>query len=306
MHGGMSLAIAPPRRVSERAAPEAGLPRRTPDFETLPAVMRYLNRWVGNPLRNRWIPASALRWLLARSLSPLVRESLLRPGGWRSMELVYANAGPVDWFDYQALKLNPVSIAARNRRRYVTFKLRSLIEECAAESGTVRIAGVGSGPGLHVQQAIADTDVDAARIEALLIDLDDSAFDFGRARARELGIERSVRFVKGDARKLNDVLARLRPQIVKLIGLIEYLSDDEVCGLLRSLHACMPVGGTVLTHGLVDAHNTGPFLERAFGLRHVQRDENQVRALLHGAGFQPVGCFVEPLGIYPIVTAVRE
>ena len=115
-----------------------------------------MNRWLGNPLKNRLLPAEWLRRGLRASKSPLIAESFARPGGWRSMELVYANAEPVDWLDRQALRLNPVSIAARNRRRYVIFKLRTLIDEFAAR-GPVTIVGIGSGPGTHVQQALRQT-----------------------------------------------------------------------------------------------------------------------------------------------------
>src|SRR5262245_18186194 len=121
------------------------------------------------------------------------------------MELVYTNAAPVDWADRQALRWNSISIAARNRRRYVGSRLRELIARYAnsgSTGATVTIVGVGSGPGTHVQQALAESAVSPERVRAWLMDLDDDAFEHGRAHARRLGLDGSLRFLKGDARRL--------------------------------------------------------------------------------------------------------
>ncbi|MGQ0636411.1 MAG: class I SAM-dependent methyltransferase family protein [Planctomycetaceae bacterium] len=248
------------------------------------------------------LPAAWLRRTLSRSQSPLIRESFARPGGWRSMELVYENADPVDWPDRQALRWNPVSIASRNRRRYLVAALERLIRHYARER-RVTIVGVGAGPGRHVQEALLRSEVVPELVDAWLVDRDDDAFPYGRELAQNWGLSRSLHFIKGDARCLDHLLPDVRPQIVKLVGLIEYLSDSDLSRLLEALRDGMEPEGTLVTHGLIDRHDTGPFLRRVFGLAHVERDADHLGALLANAGFRPIEWFVEPLGIFPIVTA---
>src|SRR5262245_16396598 len=132
------------------------------DYETLPRSAAWIQRRLLNPLRDLLLPAGLIRRLLAQSASPLVAESLVRPGGWRSMEITYRDDTPVDFIDRLALRRTPMSLASRNRRKFVTATITRLIREFAAE-GPVSIVGVGAGPGLHVQNAIVGSGVDPQR-----------------------------------------------------------------------------------------------------------------------------------------------
>jgi len=260
---------------------------------------------LANSWKNFLLPTAWLRRQLRRSWSPLVAESFVRPGGWRSMEIIYRNAEPVDWFDRQALRDNPISMAARNRRRVITRQIADLIARCSAHS-PVSIVGVGAGPGRHVQTAIVESGIDPPRVSAYLIDLDDDAFEYGRALAARLEISRSVNFLKGDARHLREVLPAVAADIVKVVGLAEYLADAQLIEMFRALREILAPGGSLITHGLVDAHGTGRFLARMFNLRHVRRNERQMQTLLKSAGYRVVDCVVEPVGVYPILTAERD
>jgi SAM-dependent methyltransferase len=288
-----------PHLRSHRNTPIAAIPLEAP---TIGQRAAYL---LANPWKNFLIPAGWLRSRMRRSRSPLVTESFLRPGGWRSMEIIYRNAEPVDWFDRQALCDNPISMAARNRRRIVTRQIANLIARCSAPS-PVTIVGVGAGPGRHVQTAIVESGIDPARVSAYLIDLDDDAFDYGRALAARLEISRCVNFLKGDARRVREVLPAVAADIIKVVGLAEYLADAQLVEMLRALREILVPGGSLITHGLVDAHGTGRFLARIFNLRHIRRNERQMRTLLQSAGYRVTDCVLEPVGVYPILTAERD
>src|SRR5579872_6821683 len=92
--------------LTVRERPIEHVPSRTPGplpkpiserpYERLPAATRFVQRRLVNPLRNHLLPARLVRGLLSLSRSPLVTESLIRPGGWRSMEITYRNDEPVD------------------------------------------------------------------------------------------------------------------------------------------------------------------------------------------------------------------
>lgn len=271
----------------------------------IPSARQRIGYFLTNPWRNFLIPARWLRRLVAHSRSPLIAESRVNPGGWRSMEIIYRNAAPVDWFDRQALRDNPISMAARNRRQLVTGIISRLIVDYGSSQNVI-IVGVGAGPGRHVQTAIVESGLDPERVSAYLIDLDDEAFDYGRRLAARLGISRQVHFQRGDARTIDTLLPDVAPHIVKLVGLAEYLSDKELLELLRTFRGVMAAGGCLVTHGLVDRHHTGRFLSRVFNLKHHQRTAAQMTALLASAGFRIADCVTEPAGVYPIITAIAD
>ena len=272
-------------------------------FET-PSVMQRLGYVLTNPGKNYLIPCPLLRALLKTSRSPLIAESFLRPGGWRSMEIVYKNAPPVDWMDRQAVPGNPITMAARNRRKIVIKRLTGLIRTHDSV-GPVTLLGIGAGPGRLLQTAMFDSKIASSRMTAYLIDLDEDASPFGKARAENLGLLDRVQFIKGDARRIQDSLPGVGVNIAKLVGIIEYLDDTQLVEMLNAVRTAMVPGGSLVTHGFVDKYGTGRFFARVFGLRHYQRNAEYLTSLLAKSGFRVIECEYELTGIHPIVTAVR-
>lgn len=263
-----------------------------------------IGNWLINPYKNYLIPASWLKALLKTSQSELLAETFRRPGGWRAMEILYRKDAPVDLLDRQAILDNPISRASRNRLQTVTQILIDLIQACQSD-GPVTLLGVGAGPGRHVQTAISRLQLSAAEVHAHLIDLDDDAFEYGQRLAEQLGISDCISFLQGDAREIQTVLPDVKPNIVKLIGLIEYLNDQQLHELLTALHTIMVPGGNLVTHGILDPWHGAPSLKRIFNLQHIRRSGDDVRQILETVGFRVIDQVTEPMGIYPIVTVVK-
>lgn len=272
-------------------------------YEVLPWKQRVVQSIV-NPWRNVLLPASFWRYVMRRSRSPLIAESFRRPGGWQSMRIVYENETPKGIQDRMAVRYNPISMASRNRRKLVISLLTDLINR-RADSEKLDILGVGAGPGLHVQEAICKSNARRKNVHAYLIDRDSDAFEYGRTCAAERGIQDCVSYVQGDARDIRRVLPDVSPQLVKLIGLLEYLTDEQAVDLLRAIHAIMAPGGQILTHGIVDRFHSAKFLQRTFGLHHIYRTGSEVKAILDAAGFRTDLECEEPMKVYPILSATR-
>jgi ubiquinone/menaquinone biosynthesis C-methylase UbiE len=270
-------------------------------FEVLPPLQHGVN-CVLNPLRNRLLPVSLLKRLARNSKSPLIQESFQRPGGWRSMKIVYANSRPVDWADRMAVRYNPISMETRNRRKLVTAKLTEILKSIANKS-PIHLLGIGAGPGLHLQDAVVRAGFTPDRVRIWLVDLDSDSFEYGRQCAAEHGLEKSVEFIQGDARDIRIVLPSISPDVIKIVGLLEYLTDEQATQLLSAMRDVIQPEGRLLTHGLVDRYESGPFLARTFGLKHVQRSADDVRRLLKSAGFETFAVHETPMQIYPVLLA---
>ena len=272
-------------------------------YEVLPWPQHALKLLI-DPYRNWLLPARLLQWIVKLSRSPLVAETLRRPGSWQAMQIVYANQRPVDLIDRMAVRYNTISMASRNRRKLVTAKLAEVLAEMSGES-RLSVVGVGAGPGLHVQDAICRAGLQPTRVDAYLIDLDSDSFDYGRKYARERGLDGSVHFVQGDARQIRRVLPAVSPNVVKIVGLLEYLTDEQATELLAALFDVMAKGGRLLTHGMVDRFNTARFVARTFGLKHIHRTGDHVAQLLQSVGFREIETFEAPMKVYPVLLAKR-
>ena len=284
--------------------PDIRLPGLGEQSFEAPSVMQRFGYFITNPGKNYLIPCLLLRALLKTSRSPLIAESFLRPGGWRSMEIVYENALPVDWLDRQALADNPITMAARNRKKIVIERLAGLIRKLDSV-GHITLLGIGAGPGRLLQTAMSDSKIAPSRMSAYLIDLDEDARPFGQALATNLGLLDRVQFIQGDARRIQDSLPGVGVNIAKLVGIIEYLDDTQLVEMLNAVRTAMVPGGSIVTHGFVDKYGTGRFFARVFGLRHYQRNAEYLSSILAKSGFRVIECEYELTGIHPIITAVR-
>jgi SAM-dependent methyltransferase len=259
-------------------------------------------RFLTDPWKNYLLPVPLLRRVTQLSRSRLIAESHRAPGSWRSMEIIYENLPPVDFLDRMAVRDNPISMAARNRRKWVVHELTEQMRRLASEP-VIHVLGVGAGPGLQVQEAYHAAGLPASRLNAVFVDLDESAFSYGLAKAREFGLEQSVTYLSGDARKIEDLFPQRRFHLVKLVGIIEYLDDAAVVELSSAIRRSMDPQGALLTHGIADPHHAMPFLERVFQLKHHHRTGEHVRGLLSKAGFGEMQITHLPMGVYSMVSA---
>jgi SAM-dependent methyltransferase len=259
---------------------------------------------ISNPIKNYVFPAKWLRKIMVWSGSPLVQESLRRPGGWKAMEIIYKNDPPINFIDAISVRDACFPMAIRNRKKLVTKIIADLVKSYT-QSGCVVIVGVGAGPGTNIQEGILASGVDKSKTAAYLIDMDSDAFEYGKEAAKKRGLEEVVHYIQGDAREIKKHLPNTAPHVVKMIGILEYLNDDQVLELFRAMHAAMAPGGSIITHSLVDAHGARPFLERALNWHIYTRTPEHATQLLERAGFKETTGKPEPMGIYTILVAKK-
>ncbi|MDD5557515.1 MAG: class I SAM-dependent methyltransferase family protein [bacterium] len=271
-------------------------------YETLPLIQRIVNRAVINPLINYIVPARVLRDFLRGSGSPLVLESIMRPGGWRAMKITYENGEPTGFVDRRILKDAILTLSARNRRRMAVRSIGKLIERYST-GGDVHIVGIGTGPGFNVLEAMVDAKTD--RVFAYCIDEDTDAFSFGEKLAERMGLRGRVRYIAGNAINLEHLLDVV-PHIVKMVGILEYLTDDQVRALLRVSHRALPRGGSVLVNSMISSHGVDRYLRRVFNWHLNYRSPEAIMRLFEESGFGNCSVRSDPLGVYGIIDASKR
>ncbi len=271
-------------------------------YETLPLLQRIFNRTILNPLVNYIVPAKILTGFISSSRSPLVQESILRPGGWRAMRISYENGEPRDWIDKRILKDAVLTLSARNRKRMAVSVLKELIHRYRVH-GDVHIVGIGTGPGFNVLEAMVDAKTD--RVFAYCIDEDINAFKFGRRLADEMGLGGRVKYIAGNAVNLEHLL-EVVPHIVKMVGILEYLTDDQVTELFRVSHRMLPAGGSILVNSMRDTHGVDRYLRRVFNWHLNYRSPQKIVRLFEECGFVDFNHRSDPLGVYSIIVASKR
>ncbi len=267
------------------------------EFERPSGVGRVMKKLLINPIGNH-MPGKLLRGLLRFTRSELAKSNWIDPGGWRSMVISY-DGSPERMVDRILVKSGTIPMAARNRKKLAARLIAKLIDQVAQQPAHVLC--LGAGPGHIIMEAMAQAGHQA---EATLVDISEDAFDYGRQLAERCGLRDRVRFIQGDVRDIKKMLDN-RVDIVKMIGICEYLEDDQIVSIVKAVSGMMPPNASIVFNSLSNRHGTDAFFRRVFGLHMIHRSVEQLQSLMGQAGFCDFDSFAEPLMVYEVVVGKR-
>ena len=268
------------------------------ELEDLCPAQRILKRVVINPFANH-MPASLLRGLLKVGNSKLAAANWADPGGWESMVISYSGQCQ-ELSDQVLVKAGTMPMALRNRKRLGAYLLARMIDQ--SPFSPVHVLCLGAGPGLIIMDAL---ELARKPSRATLVDLNPAAFEYGMNTAAQRGLGDRVRYIQSDIRQLKNYLDE-PPHVVKMLGICEYLSDEQLVGIASAVGELMPEGCPLLANSLSLAHGNDRFFRRVLGLHMIHRSSQQVAELIAQAGFGDFVVQSEPLGVYDLLTARKR
>jgi len=269
-------------------------------LERLSAMTKVFKAVLVNPMINYIVPRGMLRRFLYNSGSPMAQASIDDPGGWRSMVIAYDNPEPVNRVDGMVMRLGSFPMGLRNRKRLSVKILSGLLDE---REGRINIVAIGAGAAHNVLESMGRTS--QKDVHAYCIDLNAEAFGHGREQAAGLGLETRVRFIHGNAVDVHELID-VAPDLVTCIGIIEYLTDEQIVDIYKAMHAVAPEDGLLLTNSIANTHGTDRFLRTVFNLQLRYRSPEHVADLMEKGGFRPFIDESEPMGIYHILVGRKE
>lgn len=267
-------------------------------FERLGALRRAVKAGVAQPFAN-YCPPRILKFLLRLMGSELASENWRDPGGWRSMVISYHGKPPgiADWL---LVTLGTMPMALRNRRMLAARVIARLIDR--AEHEPVHVLCLGAGPGHIIGDALREARRKAC---ATLVDLSSGAHDYGRKLAERNGHADRMRFIQGDVCDVEQMLER-PPDIVKMLGICEYIADKPLTTILRAVAKVMRPGTAIVFNSLSDSHGTDRFFRRVFHLEMIHRTPEHLQELMRAGGFGDFVSLPEPLGVYHVIIGRRQ
>ncbi|MDO8424434.1 MAG: class I SAM-dependent methyltransferase family protein [bacterium] len=194
----------------------------------------------------------------------------------------------------------------RNRLVLVREELNLAIQKTAVGKETIHILSIGSGSARSVLETIALYNGGSLRINALLIDMDQTAIEFSKELAHKLGINGCATRLTGNFFRLERDAAEFKPEIVELVGLLDYLTNKQVVVLLGKVCRILQPGGYIVT-GNITPNPERPFVTKGINWPMTYRRPEELKKLLVEAGFptETIRIRQEPLGIHTIAIAQK-
>jgi hypothetical protein len=179
------------------------------------------------------------------------------------------------------------AIGLRSRAYIMSWLARETI--AALPEGRIEWLSLAAGSGQPVYDACrALRPEDRKRLSLILVDSDTAVLDFAKHRyAAERDVARDARFLMCDlldTAKRTELLRAVAPQIIDIMGLFEYLDDDECREFIAALWQSVSKGGSIIFTNMSPGHPHLQVHQRALGWPGVkQRSAAEVVAILDAA-----------------------
>ncbi len=192
--------------------------------------------------------------------------------------------------------------AVTNRKKIVVQELVRAIS--IVEDDVVRIFSLAGGDAQVIIEAIKHA---GRKVEVILIDPNREALASAKQRAKDAGLEDSFIIKRGLASTARKIVAKFKPHIFDVVGLMDYLSDDKVTRIVSMAKETLQPGGVFLTCNIVD-NKEREFLENVILWDMTYRDPKELGKLIVCGGFNEddAKTIIEPFGIHAIVIALKK
>lgn len=229
---------------------------------------------------------------------------------WKAMDLIYNHTfpkklllgGALDEFYWHGLNCQ----ALRNRYKLVKKELRNAISKF--ETGQeVRIASLACGSAQCLIEIVTEYKAKDITIRAILIDIAPEALEAAKNLAAKYSVSDQVETHQINLSNTNEneiVLDKFKPQIIEMLGFLDYVDQVEAISFVKKLYGCLPEDGILITC------NIAPNMERYFlkwviNWPMVYRRENILKEIAEKSGFREYKVIYEPLKIHGILIAKR-
>lgn len=231
---------------------------------------------------------------------------------WKALEVLYTyperrKKGKISLTDkfWQNFLDNARSI--RNRLILVKKELNLAIQETSKDKELIHILSIGSGSARSVLETVSsyNGEFPNLQLKVMLIDMDPTAVEFSGILARKFNINGYATKLTGNFFRLERDAANFDPEIVELVGLLDYLTDKQATVLLSKVFRILAPKGYVIT-GNITPNIEVPFITKGVNWPMIYRTPKELQNLLEKAGFsfENIRIKEEPLGIH--LTAIAQ
>lgn len=257
------------------------------------------------------LPASAVR--LLKKIHKNAEEMIVYAGTHRAMEIIYEiNPRPPanrfqNFFLSIWLGINN-SKAVRNRLRLVRREIKNKIIQLATENKEIKIINVASGSARAVFGAIDEIPSNNnLKISVIFIDKNHEAIFYSQQLASVHKYRASFQWVEDTVDnffRTNDHKTKFN--IAEIVGLLEYLNDDDILNMFSMVYKSLDSGGILITSNIVN-NSERRFFSDAIGWKMKYRSTDELSSLLISAGFllDKMKIYYEPQRIHCVIVAQK-
>lgn len=279
-----------------------------PELETHNALVKFV-RIFTVPLLNV-LPAWFIKLLMQKS-SHDAATVVAKGGSTHALEVMYTRyhrhpfargfiVGLADFFWHHVISQPK---ALRNRLAIVEQLVTEKIKR--QKKIPMKILNVAGGSSRAIIQTLSRFKKESylPPIQIFTVDYDVSALALGKRIAADFGIEAHFNWIHGKAQEIADIFKDEVFDLIEIVGLLDYFSDEKCLGLLSQLHKHLIQDGEFIVANVMPNEEI-PFIQKTGWPKMYYRTADELNRLLIKSGFLIRDTITEPLKIHTVVKAV--
>lgn len=266
-------------------------------------------RFFSVPLLN-WVPSKIIRKIMKRS-SQDAGTVVEKGGSTHALEVMYTRyhhrpfsqgffKGLADFFWHHAISQPK---ALRNRLKIVEYFIKDAISRRIKDGRNVEILNVAGGSSRAIIHVLTDYKQNKQNllVKITSIDKDANAIELGKEISEEYGVGESFIWINGQIRDLSRYVYEKRFDVIEVVGLLDYLSDEKVERLLILLREHLRQDGELIVANIMP-NNEAPFIARTGWPAMQYRTYSELAEIILRTGFnKPYDIIAEPLKIHAVI-----
>lgn len=247
--------------------------------------------------------------------SSVTRDIKKNATNYLALEHIYSyedHLASLGWWDklWTKIWLNLINgTSARNRLKLVIEELDGLVRQLAEGGKTeIHITSLASGSARAAieiaKRAILGEYGSEVKVYTMLIDRDRNAIKLAQKRIAQNHLQERCFAKVGNALDIEKAFTGFSPDIVEIVGLLDYFTEEGVVEYLRLIGKQLESPAWVLA-GNINFNPEIPFIKKIITWDMFYKTPKTMAKIIHRAGFSPDGWYVvcEPQNVHAIAIA---
>lgn len=241
-------------------------------------------------------------------ISPNLNAVKEGAASWKALELIYnwrfgqnqGLSGLVEDFWFGMLNAQ----AVRNRLKLIKQEVKRAILRFSNHE-EVRILSLAAGSAQGIIEVMAELKSKGVRVKALLLDIDPTAIAYAQELAGQSGVADQIEVVNASVAMVSKVAQRFKPQIIEMLGLLDYIPKDKAIRLVEKIRESLEPKGIFLTCNIrhnIERH----FMKSVVNWPMIYRKPVDLAEIVSSAGFEDYRLVYEPLVIHGLVISQKS
>lgn len=211
------------------------------------------------------------------------------------------------FFKYVWFNMNN-SKAVRNRLKFVKRELKNHLENISEFDRDIEIISIASGSSRALIETVKNGHyLKDAKLSLTFLDKSEHAIQYSKDLSVHINhLPIKMEWVNDSAGSFLRGAPFEKYDIVEIVGLLDYFSDEKVLEIFKSIYKTLQPGGILITAN-INHNSEEEFLTKVIDWPMIYRTAEELGHLVNEAGFEynKMKVFYEPLKVHGIVVAKK-